>query len=121
MGTHALVAYKDKETGYVKSRYVHYDGYIRNGVGETIFKHYNTYELAKAVVELGDGSTIEKTLEESAKEAYSARGETNVEACLYTSEEAYLLDAETYEYAYLFKDGKWYILNNVFTNLEDYF
>lgn len=37
--------------------YSHWDGYIE-GVGETLFKHYQDYEKVKALIELGDISSL---------------------------------------------------------------
>ena len=34
MGTRSLVGYYDAETGAVKASYVHYDGYVKGGVGQ---------------------------------------------------------------------------------------
>ncbi|WP_299548704.1 hypothetical protein [uncultured Helicobacter sp.] len=45
-------------TDQVKGIYCHWDGYVE-GVGKTLKEHYNTDELANALINLGDISSLE--------------------------------------------------------------
>ena len=42
--------------------YCHWDGYIINGVGETLLKHYNTYLKALRLIKRGEIQGLEETL-----------------------------------------------------------
>lgn len=69
--------------------YNHYDSYL-DGVGKDLLKDYNSFELAKKVI-AGDYNGEDLKYE-------------------YNTEEQWFhsLDGSDREYAYLFKDNKWY-------------
>jgi len=71
MATRSRIAIENQD-GTVNSVYCHFDGYV-NGVGKTLFNHYDQEKLEK-LLELGDISTLGKSTEDT--EAYHRdRGE----------------------------------------------
>ena len=44
--------------------YCHYDGYIKDGVGETLLKHYTSYAKAKRLMKHGDMSSLGDSIKE---------------------------------------------------------
>lgn len=96
--------------------YHHWDGYPR-GVGKTLVYNYNDYDSILNLLCGGDASSI--------------NGETIVQYCAWRGEEwedvkPAQSDTElsvTEEYAYLFKDGKWFFKGyeaKEWTDLEEY-
>jgi hypothetical protein len=59
MSTRCNIAYLDRFTGKVSSIYCHYDGYP-DGVGETLNEFYSTDSAARALIALGDISSLRK-------------------------------------------------------------
>ena len=95
----------------VRGIYCHFDGYPK-GVGATLRESYTTAEAVSALIDLGDMSTLGKTLEEC--QAYGRdRGEKDTEARVYPNLDAFLTAAERVcaEWAYNFNthSGKWEI------------
>ena len=89
--------------------YHHWDGYP-NGVGKTLLKEFNSYEKAINLIAFGDASTIvgtDATFYNSWREGEDWK---ITKPRQYTSEQAYE-DSCNEDYAYLFKDGKWYVKN----------
>ena len=81
--------------------YHHWDGYP-TGVGETLVKHYNTYEKALNLVLGGDCSTINDRYI-----PYALRDCEDWESVKPTPiREDEGIDEE---YDYMFKDGQWYV------------
>lgn len=98
--------------------YVHYDGYL-SGVGETLLAHYTSYARVSELIDLGDLSCLGENISPSGdRHSYAEpepgiciaygrdRGETGTAARTFNSLAEACEDHE--EYAYLFKDGKWY-------------
>mgnify|MGYP003340256502 CR=1 FL=1 len=56
MATRSYIGLRNTD-GTVDYIYCHYDGYPR-GVGETLTKHYTTYDKVKALIALGDLSAL---------------------------------------------------------------
>ena len=98
--------------GSILSIYSHFDGYKEfNGV--KLVEHFNSYEKAAELVDLGDISCLwtnvgfnNETLPETGPLPYSARGEDcpprlDADLC------EYLLAVNAEEYHYLFRNGEW--------------
>lgn len=62
-----------KENNKYRGIYIHFDGYINHGVGETLYKSYNTEQAVDLILSKGDFSSLVDTLSDS--EPYSDRGE----------------------------------------------
>lgn len=54
-----------KENGKYRYIYNHHDSYI-DGLGITLYKHYNSADAARALIELGNTSSIYNTIENTA-------------------------------------------------------
>lgn len=104
MSTRSRINYV-QEDGTYKSIYCHFDGYPSHN-GYILYKHYTTLESVKALVELGDMSSLAETVENSIFYMRD-REEENVPAIV--------TDEPTGEaYSYVFKDGKWSVAGFVF-------
>jgi hypothetical protein len=97
--------------GTIRTVYSHWDGYLQ-GVGATLVNHYSDPQLAQALVEQGDISSLGDTIESS---VFYARdmGEKSTAAREYSTMAMCALEAESsmIEYAYFFSaaDSKWYV------------
>ena len=100
--------------GSIISSYCHFDGYPEfNGV--KLVEHFNSYEKASELVDLGDISCLwtnagwnNETLPEVGPLPYSSRGE-DCPPRLDANKYDYLAEGE--EYAYLFTNGEWICYN----------
>ena len=89
--------------------YHHWDGYP-SGVGRTLFEEFNSYEKAINLIAFGDASTINGTDAVFYNSWREGEDWKHTKPRQYTSEQAYE-DSCDEDYAYLFKDGKWYVKN----------
>lgn len=124
MSTRSRIGYV-KNDGTVRSVYVHWDGYPA-GNGRTLLDHYNMLESVIELVSLGSLSAIrEKAFPKSGIPhtsdnpqddvciAYHRdRGDdwSSVQPRIDESVDKYI-HGDVEEYGYLFKDGKWYVVN----------
>ena len=123
MGTRSAIGYKT-ETGKVRAKYSHYDGYVA-GCGKTLQEHYTQARKIAQMVELGDQSYMDKeifpmpgsghsfdTPEEGVTIFYGRdRGESNVEAVEFDTVQEFV---EYYagsgcEYFYLHTAAGWIV------------
>lgn len=101
------------ENGKIKGTSIHYDGYLKNGVGEELFKNYNRLELIKPLVDSsaqlsGLCPTLAETLEDaSVIEAHEEDSWLIAEGDLDKIRTDIALDTD-WEYLYAFADGKWH-------------
>ena len=89
--------------------YHHWDGYP-SGVGKTLLEEFNSYEKAINLIAFGDASTINGTDAVFYNSWRDGEDWKHTKPRQYTSEQAYG-DSCDEDYAYLFKDGKWYVKN----------
>lgn len=92
--------------------YHHWDGYPE-GVGETLIKHYNTYEKALNLILGGDCSTINGSYN-----PYALRSSEGWEGISPSPIQENADIAE--EYDYMFKDGQWYVRAMYDDQLKDW-
>ena len=133
MSTRSRVGIKN-EDGTITSVYVHHDGYP-SGVGEVLFRNYNDETKIRKLMELGDMSSIgsepvdnpmawetpklgttdwfkayKEIHPEDMCDTYKSRGEDCPASISKTEKEFEKKTEDCWgEYAYLYKDGKWYI------------
>lgn len=107
MGTRARVAVQQAD-GKFRSIYTHWDGYPSHH-GPLLLAGYNTIEQANALMDLGDISSLDATIETCCAYARD-RGETDVaaEVSATLSELSKLTQESGGEYLYLFRDGQWF-------------
>lgn len=89
--------------------YHHWDGYP-DGVGKTLLDEFNSYEKALNLMSFGDASTINGTTAVFYNSWREGEDWKYTKPRQYTTEKEYEALADQ-EYAYLFKDGKWYVKN----------
>jgi hypothetical protein len=143
MGTRSTIAleYADGTVGQV---YCHWDGYLDHN-GQILLKHYSNPFVLRALLDLGDISSLGENIGEehpfsphasaSDKAAYDLameggattfygrdRGETGVDQRMFKSFEDYKENFQHEEYAYILRrDGLWYVkqYSNEFELLGD--
>ena len=110
MSTRSNIAIEDPKTKKVKVIYVHSDGYPY-GVGDTLVKHYNTYDKAKQLFKYGDASYLDETIDQCS--FYNRDwGRKEGPARSYRDEWMYMNDMQGdihIEYIYIFKDNRWHV------------
>jgi len=119
MSTHAAITLQTGEKEY-KQIYCHFDGMI-NGVGEKLFKFYTTYEQIKNLIELGDMSFLNSTIETSY--FYNRDRKDDFKQ---VAPEVYNINImpDWAYYNYLFQDGEWFVQsinNSDFSPLKEHF
>lgn len=121
MSTRCYVVKKLKDGNY-KGIYIHHDGYVNGGVGETLYNYYNNEEVLDKLLDLGDLSYLGETSEDntdywdlskfpsnlnpSKSGSYASRGE-DCPARISDN----LNDFNTEDYCYLYDNGEWYVYN----------
>jgi len=116
MSTNSSIGIKN-ENDTVTSIYCHFDGYL-SGVGQVLLDHYNTEELTKSLIGLGDLSSVQERLNPNEDEDHSFnkqikgitvayhrdRGE-DFNQYKHDTERSFLKKPNIH---YLWKDGKWF-------------
>ena len=105
MGTSAMIGIYNQKDGSVTASYCHYDGYV-DGVGRTLFDHYNTMYDAEIVAKGGYISSLENDYFVSRKQAVHADP-----AIAYNSVKVFLTGGIDYagaDYLYLFDGSAWF-------------
>lgn len=124
MSTRSRIGYQ-LASGKVKSVYCHNDGYVEVGVGvgHQLHTHHNSLAAAKAIVALGDLSSLHEFLAppEGASHSFGDgaaevtvayardRGDKDCKAVTSKDVAAFLAIESWQDYAYLFKDGEWLV------------
>jgi hypothetical protein len=131
MGTRSTITIKlgkdgvpNRWEGKYYSVYCHWDGYVSHN-GRILVEHYNNYDKAHALIQLGGISSLAPSIEkpdghsfDSPVEGYTTfygrdRGESDMEPTLYSDWEEVVRSGESYNY--LFDNGVWYVQDS--TNL----
>jgi hypothetical protein len=118
MATRSSIAVLDKEKNIIKVIYCRWDGYL-SGVGKTLKENYNNYEIVSKLIEKGDIPFLANNLEEldpyDDVEAGKLKYKVFNTIDDYTD---YLIDSPL-DFAYLFKDDKWFYLEIVEFDMYD--
>lgn len=113
------IKYCNYETPSVKldgnyiSVYCHFDGYIK-GVGESLIKYYNNYDIILNMLLFGDFSYISENIQPY----YAWKEEENwdfVQPKLSNE----MNFSEEYNYLFNYETNKWYVSKNDTNNFED--
>lgn len=118
MATRSRIGYQ-LPSGHIVSVYHHWDGYP-SFLGKRLLKNYNTDKEITELIDGGDISTIETDKDWEYKSVpehvqyYAQRGDTGVEPILSKNKREFIkvTDECWGEYAYLFRNGKWFCYNN---------
>lgn len=117
MSTHSSIAVLHKD-GSVSEVYCHFDGYPE-GVGKFLKTHYNTQELADALVALGDMSYLAEKILPIGIHSYDKpesgvtvfygrdRGEDNTKPRLFKDLSDYRKNFKRQDFNYLFRNNEW--------------
>jgi hypothetical protein len=103
MSTHAQIILHTNDNKF-KTIYVHYDGYVKNGVGETLWFAYDTYQAVETLFKKSNGYDI-RTLGDELSFFDDVKGNSDI---LVEETEEVILD----QYNYLFSGGKWYVFDD---------
>ena len=116
MSTRSRIAIEN-ESGIVNSIYCHFDGYV-DGVGKTLFNHYDKEKLQK-LIELGNISSLGESTEDTVAycrdrgEDLHSTGYLNVEGLFE------LGFGSSVEFVYcLNRDGIWLVCEDTSSNVE---
>jgi len=116
MSTRSRIAIEN-ESGIVNSIYCHFDGYV-DGVGITLFKHYDKEKLQK-LIELGDISSLGESTEDTV--AYCRDRGEDLHSTSYLDVEGLfeLGFGSSVEFVYcLNRDGIWLVCEDTSSNVE---
>jgi len=132
MSTRSMIAFENGDVTY--AIYCHFDGYV-DGVGRTLFNHYNVIEKVEKLMDLGNLSLLRPELGE--KQDFSNptdknwclaygrdRGETGQEAKEYLSVLEAKMDCQGCDYFYVFDGNEWKVTQSGYNNwksLNSYF
>jgi len=105
MSTRSSITVKCKDEKF-RSVYCHFDGYIE-GVGHTLLKNYNSQELARKIVNLGDLSSLFESVEDSVFYGRD-RKEDNVNALVKNTYKECMRENKQ-QYNYLWDGEKWLV------------
>ena len=121
MSTHATLIIQLTDGTYT-SQYVHFDGYL-SGVGATLNEYYHDQTKVEALSALGSISVLDAEIDKPEGHTFAHqisgytvaygrdRGETDV-GPIKGSTLQELLDKGIEEYAYVWKDGAWFSVDN---------
>lgn len=98
-----------KDSTKVIRIYHHWDGYP-SGLGKTLTEEFNSYEKALNLITFGDASSINGTSAAFYNSCRKGEDWDNTKPRQYDTETEYEVTCDE-DYAYLFKDGKWYVKN----------
>lgn len=101
MGTRSTIAIEFADQS-VSQVYCHWDGYLENN-GDLLSIYYMDPFEVRALIDLGDFSSLRETAEETAETAYSQRGE-DCTARRYMNVAEYFADCQQEEYDYILRN-----------------
>lgn len=92
--------------GKCYTTYTHWDSYLSHK-GQMLLSHFNSEELAQAIIDLGDSSAINESIDSS---VFYMRdhGEIDCEAEEFNSFE-HAMENYSQEYDYVWMNGKWMV------------
>jgi hypothetical protein len=102
MGTRSTIALEFAD-GTVEQVYCHWDGYLSNN-GRILDDNYMDPFKVKALVALGGFSSLKETVEETALQAYTQRGE-DLDINKYKNTDEYFDCCQQEEYDYILRDS----------------
>jgi hypothetical protein len=107
MATRSTIAI-EHDNGNIQQVYCHVDGYL-DGNGETLRDHYSTHAALQELINLGDMSGLEKSIDKCIFYGRD-RGEPDTAARNYQHYDDYLDNGGFEEFNYILRqDGVWYV------------
>jgi hypothetical protein len=102
MGTRSTIALEFAD-GTVEQVYCHWDGYLSHN-GKILDNYYMDPFKVKALLALGGFSSLQETVEETALQAYTQRGE-DLDINKYKNTDEYFDCCQQEEYDYILRDS----------------
>ena len=126
MGTRSTIALEFAD-GTVEQVYCHWDGYLENN-GAILAQHYMDPFKVKQLLALGGFSSLQETVEETAEQAYTQRGE-DISINKYKNADEYFDCSQQEEYDYILRNvngtATWFVryyeTENTWMPLEEAF
>ena len=110
MGTRSTIAIEFADNS-VSQVYCHWDGYLENN-GMILRTEYTDPFKVRALIDLGDFSSLRETVEETRESAYSQRGE-DCGARRYMNIDEYFAECQQEEYDYILRqvegEAVWFV------------
>lgn len=97
------IAYFNK--GYFNAIYCHFDGYVKDGVGDTLLDCYNTDEKIKSLISLGDIYSLKPTISQTAES--SNRCSSGCKILAFDELTRWDID-----YVYFYINDNWYVCHD---------
>ena len=112
MATRSFIAYQTPDRKGYEAIYCHWDGYPQ-GVGLTLRDHYTTLDNATQLVWLGDISSLKETVEDTAEDSYSMRGDAEKAPLEFKTMNEMIEHYRSIwcEYGYIFMGDEWTCLS----------
>jgi hypothetical protein len=101
MGTRSTIALEFAD-GTVEQVYCHWDGYLEHN-GKILAEHYMNPFKVKQLLALGGFSSLQETVEETAEQAYTQRGES-CDINKFANFTEYRADCQQEEYDYILRN-----------------
>ncbi len=132
MSTRSEIGIQNK-SGVIESIYCHWDGYLEYN-GLMLYLYYNTEEKVRELIKNGDLSSLSEKIEPDKNKEHSFHNPQKDVCVYYHRDRGEIweqvkpsktdnitiwkknLEKSWQEYAYLFKNGKWYFLDLDYTN-----
>jgi len=124
------------DDGTVKQVYCHHDGDVE-GVGLTLIENYDSIELAKELINLGDISSLGRVISTNEPHSYKNpvdgvtvfygrdRGDTGIQPYILSIDEWLGEFSPFIDYLYLFSGGRWWVYDryekNGWNNVKSFF
>jgi hypothetical protein len=106
--------------GTITAIYCHYDGYMKNGVGETLYKSYFTRDRVEDLIALGDIPSLESDIWDIEPYDDYSKDDPDFQYHFKDKNDFRKNAAFDIEYLYLFDtDDEWYVCRNTWKRLED--
>ena len=107
MSTRSHIAYLNQDDYKIHCIYCQHDGYLSYN-GKVLLESKNSYELAKELVEMGDTSGIDESMESCKKLVYAEGNKPKI----FDDEKGLIGSIDCFiEFTYLFRDGKWFYID----------
>ena len=108
MGTRSTIALEFADNS-IQQIYCHWDGYLSNN-GQILHKHYQDPFKTRDLIDLGGFSSLEASVEGSAKTAYTQTHGESLRVDKFKDYADYVDNHQYEEYEYILRrDGVWYV------------
>ncbi len=128
MSTNSLICLRLKECNTIKAVYCHFDGYIKHGVSEMLYKHYNNYSKIYELLEHGSISSLQIDIHPNKNKEHNINNYQDNVTVFFDDDMHYIFNAYTelqdmakkmfIKYVYIYENDQWYVFNDIFNSIE---